>query len=63
MKICLFLRDLSLPPRSRGERRSSGLLRSEKRPFPTVFFVFLIFEDGTDRFSLNVGKKLPLPPA
>ena len=27
---------------------------------PPFFFVFFILEDGTNRFTLNVSKKLPL---
>jgi hypothetical protein len=68
--------EFRLPPRSRWELRSSGLLRSEERQFLTdvagqplgpIFqaqasrmIVFLTLENGTDMLSLNVGKELQL---
>jgi len=43
-----------LPPQSRWDLRSSGILRNKD---------FSTLKDGTDRLCRNVGKELPLHDA
>jgi len=54
-----ILCDFGIPPRSRWELRSSGLLRTDVSG-QTIGHIFKGQKYGIDKFSRNVGKELPL---
>jgi hypothetical protein len=58
---CLFSRTASLSRRGSSKRRQE-IMRNEKlhENSALLYFGFLTSEDGTDRLSRNVDKKLPL---